>query len=79
MPSYERALPHLLQLDCDVLTIEACSSDGKDLALFSKYNIVTARVAHEEYDGLRITPHIYSTVADIDIFADAVEKELKNA
>jgi isopenicillin-N epimerase len=48
-------------------------------ALFSKYDIVTARMAHEEYDGLRITPHIYSTVGDIDIFADAVGKELKNA
>jgi isopenicillin-N epimerase len=47
--------------------------------LLTKYNIVTARVAHEEYDGLRITPHIYSTVSDIDIFADAVEKELKSA
>jgi isopenicillin-N epimerase len=48
-------------------------------ALFSKYNIITARVAHEEYDGLRITPHIYSTVSDIDVFADSVEKELKTA
>src|SRR5271166_5258683 len=48
-------------------------------ALFAKYNIITARVAHEEYDGLRITPHIYSTVSDIDVFASAVEKELKSA
>ena len=37
VPSYERALPHLLQLDCDVLTIECGSSDGKDLPLFGKY------------------------------------------
>jgi hypothetical protein len=28
VPSYERALPHLLRLDCDVLTIECASSDG---------------------------------------------------
>src|SRR5579862_413885 len=48
-------------------------------ALRSKYDIVTARVAHEEYDGLRITPHIYSTLRDVDFFADAVERELKNA
>jgi isopenicillin-N epimerase len=48
-------------------------------ALLSKYNILTARMAHEEYDGLRVTPHIYSTVGDIEIFADAVGKELKNA
>jgi isopenicillin-N epimerase len=47
-------------------------------ALRSKYDIVTARVAHEEYDGLRITPHIYSTLRDVDFFADAVERELKN-
>ena len=47
-------------------------------ALLSKSNILTARMAHEEYDGLPVTPHIYSTVGDIDIFADAVGKELKN-
>ena len=47
--------------------------------LWSKYNIITVRVGHEEYDGLRITPHIYSTVADIDYFAESVEKELKSA
>jgi isopenicillin-N epimerase len=48
-------------------------------ALWSKYDIVTARVQHPEYDGLRITPHIYSTVRDIDFFADRVEQELKSA
>jgi len=46
-------------------------------ALWSKYAILTARMAHQEYDGLRITPHIYSTVRDIDFFADMVERELK--
>src|SRR5436189_18139 len=34
VPSYERALPHLLQLDGHVLTLECASSDGKDLPLF---------------------------------------------
>ena len=36
VPSYERALPHLLQLDCDVITFECASNDGKDLPLFAK-------------------------------------------
>jgi len=35
--------------------------------------------AVEKRFGLRITPHIYSTVSDIDVFADSVEKELKTA
>jgi isopenicillin-N epimerase len=47
--------------------------------LWNKYNIITAHSRHEEYDGLRITPHIYSTVGDIDFFAESVEKELKSA
>ena len=48
-------------------------------ALFTKYNIITARIRHEEYDGLRITPHIYSTLREVDTFADAVERELATA
>ena len=48
-------------------------------ALWTKYSIVTAAVGHAEYSGLRITPHVYSTLRDIDYFADMVEKELKTA
>ena len=48
-------------------------------ALLAKYAIVTAYVPHEEYTGLRITPNVYTTVREIDFFADMVEKELKNA
>ena len=36
-PSYERALPYLLQLDADVITFECASSDGMDLPLFAKH------------------------------------------
>jgi selenocysteine lyase/cysteine desulfurase len=47
--------------------------------LISKYAIVTAYVANEEYAGLRVTPNIYTTVREIDFFADTVEKEVKFA
>ena len=47
--------------------------------LWSKYNILTAYMGHEEYTGLRITPHIYSTLRDIDFFSEAVEKEVKSS
>jgi isopenicillin-N epimerase len=46
-------------------------------ALWSKYNILTAMVGSEEYSGLRVTPHVYSTVRDVDYFAEMVEKEVK--
>jgi selenocysteine lyase/cysteine desulfurase len=36
-------------------------------------------VPHEEYTGLRITPNIYTTLREIDYFAEKVESELKRA
>jgi selenocysteine lyase/cysteine desulfurase len=47
--------------------------------LWKNYGIATAFVGSEEYNGLRVTPHIYSTIRDIDTFAATVEKELKRA
>jgi isopenicillin-N epimerase len=47
--------------------------------LMNKYAIYTAVIGHEEYTGLRITPNIYTTLREIDVFADAVEKEVKTA
>jgi isopenicillin-N epimerase len=49
-------------------------------ALYNKHGIITARVNMPgQYDGLRVTPHIYSTLRDVDTFADAVELELAKA
>jgi len=47
--------------------------------LWTKYNILTAMMGHEEYTGIRVTPNVYSTVQNVDLFADMVEKEVKNA
>jgi isopenicillin-N epimerase len=48
--------------------------------LLTKYNIITAHSPLPgQYDGLRVTPHIYSTLREVDTFADAVEKELVTA
>ena len=47
--------------------------------LISKYMIYTAYVPHEEYTGLRITPNVYTTLREVDFFADTVERELHKA
>ncbi len=48
-------------------------------ALVTKYSIYTGAMGHEEYSGLRITPNIFTPLHDVDVFADAVETELKTA
>jgi selenocysteine lyase/cysteine desulfurase len=61
------------------LSFKGADAQKIQTALWTKYSILTAYVPHEEFTGLRITPHIYSTLGDIDYFADMVEKELKTA
>jgi selenocysteine lyase/cysteine desulfurase len=47
--------------------------------LWSRHSIMTVAVTSEEYGGLRITPNVYTTLKEIDFFADAVEREVKSA
>jgi selenocysteine lyase/cysteine desulfurase len=46
-------------------------------SLWNKYGILTTFMDHEEYGGLRITPNVYTTLREIDTFADMVERELR--
>jgi selenocysteine lyase/cysteine desulfurase len=46
--------------------------------LWSKHRIITAAITHAEYQGLRVTPNIYTTLQEVDMFGDAVEDLLKN-
>jgi isopenicillin-N epimerase len=59
------------------------SLDGVDASkaydfLWTKYRIITAAIKHAEFQGLRVTPNIYSTLGEIDTFGDAIEDLLKN-
>ncbi len=46
--------------------------------LWSKHRIwATAVVTPGEYEGLRITPNVYTTLEEIDTFAEVMEKVIK--
>lgn len=46
--------------------------------LWTKHRIITASITHAEYQGLRVTPNIYTTLQEVDMFGDALEDVLKN-
>ncbi len=46
--------------------------------LFDKYRIITTPIKHAEFQGLRVTPNIYSTMREVDIFVQAMEKVIRN-
>jgi selenocysteine lyase/cysteine desulfurase len=46
--------------------------------LWTKYRIITAAIKHAEYQGLRVTPNVYTTLEEVDTFAAALKDLLKN-
>jgi selenocysteine lyase/cysteine desulfurase len=56
--------------------------DGMDMGklggwLQSKHNIVTTPMVNDEFSGMRITPNVYTTVDEVDLFADRVIKAIR--
>jgi len=59
------------------ISLQGVDSQKAYESLWSKYRIITASIKHAEYQGLRITPNIYTTLLELDTFGDAIEEMLK--
>ncbi|HTV45684.1 MAG TPA: cobalamin-independent methionine synthase II family protein [Stellaceae bacterium] len=70
VPSYERALPYLLQLDADVVTFECASNNGKDLPLFGKYKT-------DKKIGIGVVNHCNTIVEPPEHVAALIRKALE--
>lgn len=46
--------------------------------MWDRYRIVTTPITRPEYNGIRVTPNIYTTLEEIDTFVMAMEDLLKN-
>src|SRR5687768_4081139 len=42
--------------------------------LFEKHRIFTTPIIHEEFQGIRITPNVYTTLGELDRFCNVMEK-----
>jgi selenocysteine lyase/cysteine desulfurase len=56
--------------------------DGLDTAklhawLWTKHRVITTPILHAEFDGLRVTPNVYTTLDEIDRFTEIVESALR--
>jgi isopenicillin-N epimerase len=41
--------------------------------LWTKWRIIATPIVHDEYEGLRVTPNVYTTIEEVDTFAAAME------
>ena len=56
--------------------------DGMDMGklggwLSTQHHIVTTPMVTDEFTGMRITPNVYTTIDEVDLFADRVVKAIK--
>jgi selenocysteine lyase/cysteine desulfurase len=56
--------------------------DGMDMGklgawLLDRHRIVTTPLVNDEFQGLRITPNVYTTVDETDLFADRVSRAIR--
>jgi selenocysteine lyase/cysteine desulfurase len=56
--------------------------DGMDMGklggwLSSEHHIVTTPMVTDEFKGMRITPNVYTTIDEVDLFADRVIKAIR--
>ncbi|HUQ46393.1 MAG TPA: aminotransferase class V-fold PLP-dependent enzyme [Gemmatimonadaceae bacterium] len=60
-----------------VLAIEGMDMGKLGAWLLDTHRIVTTPLMSDEFQGLRITPNVYNTVNEMDLFADRVSRALK--
>ena len=51
----------------------ACRPARPSATLWDKWRIIATPIVHAEYEGIRVTPNVYTTLEEIDTFGDAME------
>ena len=67
------------RFSCGIATVRF---DGLDTAglrthLWNEHGILTTAIHHDEVDGLRISPHLYTTPRELDRFCEVIEDLLE--
>jgi selenocysteine lyase/cysteine desulfurase len=56
-----------------LVQIQGIDSAGLSEHLWEKHRIVTVPIPHPQFEGVRVTPNVYTTPQEIDVFADAMK------
>jgi selenocysteine lyase/cysteine desulfurase len=61
---------------CGIGNLQVTGVDSVALAkhLFDTRRIIVVPIKHDEFEGLRVTPCVYTTTDEVDRFAEAIEQ-----
>jgi selenocysteine lyase/cysteine desulfurase len=65
---------------CGIATVELEGIDTTALQkhLWDEHRILTVAILHEQFQGLRVSPNVYTTLAELDRFCETIERVLEH-
>ncbi len=68
------------EFSCAIGTVQVEGIDSGKLSswLWDKRGILTTAIKHDEFEGVRVTPSVYTTLDEVDRFCDAMELAIQN-
>jgi selenocysteine lyase/cysteine desulfurase len=63
------------EMSCAIATVEIVGVDTRALSdyLWDEHRIIVAPIMHDEFQGLRVTPNLYTTLEELDSFCEVME------
>jgi selenocysteine lyase/cysteine desulfurase len=58
--------------------VDGVDTEKLQVHLWEKHKIMTTPIVHPEFNGLRVTPNVYTRPDEVDVFAEKVEEVLKS-
>jgi isopenicillin-N epimerase len=68
------------QMSCAISTVGVGDLDPGKIAeqLWARRRIMVTPIVHAEFKGVRVTPNVYTTLREIDIFSESLESIARN-
>jgi selenocysteine lyase/cysteine desulfurase len=68
------------KMSCAIGNVEIVGIAPKALTeyFWEKHHIIVAAIEHEEFQGVRVTPNVYTTLDELDYFCEVFERVARN-
>ena len=68
------------EFSCGIATVQIEGIDSGELNdwLWKEHRILTTGINHDEFQGIRISPSVYTMLPELDRFCDAMEHVIRN-
>ena len=66
------------EFSCGIANVQIEGLDAEKLAswLWDRHRILTVAIKHAEFEGLRVTPSVYTTLEELDRFCSLIERAI---